>query len=123
MLKIDTLLQCIRRCRLCAAHLPKGPKPILRAHTDAQLLIVGQAPGLRVHETGIPWNDPSGERLRQWLDLDRTVFYNEHKIAIIPMGYCYPGTGPSGDYPRRKLVQNIGYLHYWLAYLTLNSHF
>lgn len=100
--KLATLLQRIRSCRLCEKSLPKEPKPILRAHQDARLLIVGQAPGIRVHESGIPWNDPSGDRLRQWLDLDRPVFYNERKIAIIPMGYCYPGTGPSGDYPPQK---------------------
>lgn len=102
MLDLPALLQQVRNCQLCAAHLPLGPKPILRAHTAARLLIVGQAPGIQVHKTGIPWNDPSGERLRSWLALDCDTFYDESKIAIIPMGYCYPGTGPSGDYPPRK---------------------
>lgn len=102
MPELDKLLQRVRDCRLCEAYLPKPPKPILRAHTTSQLLIVGQAPGIRAHETGIPWNDPSGDRLRYWLSLDRTVFYDERKIAIIPIGYCYPGTGPSGDYPPQK---------------------
>lgn len=102
MSHLSQLLQQIRSCQYCVAHLPLGPKPILRAHPTAQLLIVGQAPGIRVHQTGIPWNDPSGERLRTWLALDREPFYDERKIAIIPMGYCYPGTGLSGDYPPRK---------------------
>jgi uracil-DNA glycosylase len=100
--KLEQLLQQVRSCQLCVNHLPLGPKPILRAKSSARLLIVGQAPGIRVHETGIPWNDPSGDRLRQWLSLDRSSFYDDHQIAIIPMGYCYPGTGPSGDYPPRK---------------------
>jgi uracil-DNA glycosylase len=100
--RLESLLQRIRHCRLCEAQLPKEPKPILRAHQNARLLIVGQAAGIRVHETGIPWNDPSGDRLRLWLALERDIFYDEQKIAIIPMGYCYPGTGPAGDYPPQK---------------------
>lgn len=112
MSDLSSLLQRIRNCRLCEAQLPKEPKPILRAHAEAKLLIVGQAPGIRVHETGIPWNDPSGDRLRDWLALDRSIFYNERKIAIIPIGYCYPGTGPSGDYPPMKACSA-----HWLASL------
>ena len=79
-----------------------GPKPTLRASSSAKLLIIGQAPGVRVHKTGIPWNDPSGDRLRQWLGLSPTQFYDESLIAIMPMGFCYPGTGKSGDLPPRK---------------------
>ena len=91
-----------RDCRVCAAHLPLGPRPILRASVTARLLIVGQAPGTRVHETGIPWNDPSGDRLRAWLGLDRHIFYDESRIAIMPMGFCYPGVARSGgDAPPR----------------------
>lgn len=102
MNKLSLLLERIRQCQLCAAHLPLKPNPILRAHTQSRLLIVGQAPGIRVHQTGIPWNDPSGDRLRQWLNCDKKTFYDESSIAIIPMGFCYPGTGASGDLPPRK---------------------
>jgi len=95
------LLAEVRACELCAAHLPNPPRPVLRASPGASLLIVGQAPGRRVHESGIPWNDPSGELLRDWLRLDRDAFYDERRIAIIPVGFCYPGTGDSGDLPPR----------------------
>jgi len=98
---LGSLLDEIRRCRVCAAHLPFGPRPVLRASAGARLLIVGQAPGRRVHETGIPWNDPSGDRLRLWLGLDRAAFYDESRIAIVPMGFCYPGKGQGGDLPPR----------------------
>ena len=82
--------------------LPRDPRPVLKASASARLLIIGQAPGLAVHESGIPWNDPSGDRLRQWLGLDRDVFYDENKVAIVPMGFCYPGKGRSGDLPPRR---------------------
>lgn len=95
-----TLAQA-RACRLCEAHLPLGPRPVLRASATARLLIVGQAPGRRVHETGLPWNDPSGDLLRAWLELDRERFYDERHIAIVPVGLCYPGTGKGGDLPPR----------------------
>ena len=98
---LPALLQRIRACRLCAAHLPLGPRPVLRARASARLLIVGQAPGTRVHASGIPWNDPSGERLRAWLGIDRDAFYDEARVAIVPMGFCYPGKGRSGDLPPR----------------------
>ncbi|UXY16032.1 uracil-DNA glycosylase family protein [Chitiniphilus purpureus] len=98
---LDALLTEIRACTVCAPHLPLGPRPVLRAAASARLLIVGQAPGTRVHATGIPWNDASGDRLRQWLALDRGTFYDERRIAIIPMGFCYPGKGRAGDLPPR----------------------
>lgn len=98
---IDVLLQQIRTCRVCEAHLPLGANPVLRAAGSARLMIVGQAPGRRVHETGIPWNDPSGDRLRLWLNMSREAFYDEQRIAIIPTAFCYPGTGPNGDLPPR----------------------
>lgn len=98
---LDDLLAEIRGCRQCAAALPHGPRPVLRASMTARLMIVGQAPGTRVHETGIPWNDASGERLRDWLRVDRESFYDESRIAIVPMGFCYPGKGRSGDLPPR----------------------
>jgi uracil-DNA glycosylase len=96
---ISELLAEIRRCRHCEPDLPLGANPVLRASATARLLIVGQAPGTRVHATGIPWNDPSGDRLRQWLQMDREQFYDEARIAIAPMGFCYPGRGKSGDLP------------------------
>jgi uracil-DNA glycosylase len=98
---LHELLAEIRACRVCAAELPHPPRPVLRAGAGARLLIVGQAPGRRVHETGIPWNDPSGDRLRDWLQLDRTAFYDEGRVAIVPTGFCYPGTGRGGDLPPR----------------------
>jgi len=91
----------VRACSVCAAHLPLGARPLLQAATTAQILIVGQAPGVRAHSTGIPWNDPSGQRLREWMGVRAIDFYDESRIAIIPIGYCYPGRGNSGDRPPR----------------------
>ncbi|MFN4284267.1 MAG: uracil-DNA glycosylase family protein [Alphaproteobacteria bacterium] len=99
--KLAALLKKARACRLCEAHLPLGPQPVLRASVTARLLIVGQAPGTKVHATGIPWNDPSGDRLRDWLGLDRERFYDESRIAIVPAGLCYPGRTRGGDAPPR----------------------
>jgi uracil-DNA glycosylase len=96
------LLKEVRDCRVCEAHLPHGPRPVVQASPEAKLLIVGQAPGRIVHETGIPWNDASGDRLRQWLHLPRDVFYDAARIAIVPTGLCFPGTGRSGDLPPRR---------------------
>lgn len=98
-LALTDLLAEVRACRHCAPTLPLGPNPVLRAGETARLLIVGQAPGTKVHESGIPWNDPSGERLRQWLGIEREQFYDTANIAIVPMGFCYPGRGKSGDLP------------------------
>lgn len=96
------LAAAARACRVCADVLPLGPRPVFRASVTARLLIVGQAPGTKVHNTGIPWNDPSGDRLRQWLEMDRDAFYDESRIAIVPMGLCYPGRLPrGGDAPPR----------------------
>ena len=96
------LLDEVRRCRHCAAELPLGPRPALRAAAPARILVIGQAPGTRVHETGIPWNDRSGDRLRDWMAVDRETFYDERRIAIVPMGFCYPGRDPrGGDNPPR----------------------
>ena len=96
------LLADIRACVACEPALPLGARPVLSAARSAKLLIIGQAPGTKVHQTGIPWNDPSGDRLRQWLQLDKSQFYDESQIAIVPMGFCYPGKGKSGDLPPRK---------------------
>jgi len=100
--QLDALLAQVRACTHCGELLPKGPRPVLRAHNAARILIVGQAPGTRVHETGIPWNDPSGVRLRQWLGVTPGQFYDPSRFAIIPMGFCYPGRDArGGDSPPR----------------------
>lgn len=99
---LERVLAEARACRLCEPHLPRGPRPVLRAAVTARLMIVGQAPGTRVHETGLPFNDPSGDRLREWLGVDRETFYDERRIAIAPMGFCYPGRDArGGDRPPR----------------------
>jgi uracil-DNA glycosylase len=98
---LTELLAEVRACRICADSLPLGPRPVVQADSSARILIVGQAPGLKVHETGIPFNDPSGDRLRDWLGMSRDVFYDPEKVAILPMGFCYPGRGKSGDNPPR----------------------
>ena len=99
---LEALLAAVRDCRACARHLPLGSRPVLRAGKSARILIVGQAPGARVHATGTAWDDPSGERLRAWMGVDGNAFYDESRIAIIPMGYCYPGRGKGGDLPPRR---------------------
>ena len=95
------LLVDIRACTVCADYLPDGPRPIVQASPDSRIVIIGQAPGLRVHESGIPWDDPSGDRLRTWLNLSTEQFYDPSIVALIPMGFCYPGTTKSGDKPPR----------------------
>jgi uracil-DNA glycosylase len=99
---LATLLEEVRACTLCAEHLPLGPRPVLQCHASARILIVGQAPGRAVHASGIPFNDPSGERLRGWLGIGRETFYDERLVALLPMGFCYPGTGTAGDLPPRS---------------------
>src|SRR5207245_7721504 len=99
----DLLVSEIRACVCCAPDLPRGPRPVLRGRPSARLLIISQAPGTRVHETGLSFNDRSGDRLRAWLALDRETFYDESRIAIAPMGFCYPGRdGKGGDLPPRR---------------------
>jgi len=109
---LEVLLSAVRECRVCERHLPLGPRPVLRAGETARILVVGQAPGVRVHATGVPWDDPSGERLRAWMGLDAHGFYDESRIAIIPMGYCYPGKGNGGDLPPRRECATL-----WLDHL------
>lgn len=100
--ELAEVLKRIRNCTLCSAHLPLGPRPVVVASSSARILIIGQAPGTRVHETGIPWNDPSGDRLRSWMNVDREKFYDAACIAIMPMGFCYPGRlAAGGDAPPR----------------------
>src|SRR5258707_8083355 len=99
--KMEALLAEIRACTRCAAHLPLGPRPVVHAASSARILVVGQAPGTKVHATGVPFNDPSGDLLRTWLGIGRDVFYDETRIAIMAVGLCYPRTGPSGDLPPR----------------------
>ncbi len=91
-----------KACRLCEGALPHEPRPVFLAGRSARLLVVGQAPGRRVHETGIPWNDPSGDVLREWLDLDRAAFYDTSRVSIVPAGLCYPGTVDGSDLPPLK---------------------
>lgn len=98
---MQDLLLNIRNCSLCKAHLPLGPRPVLAAHPDSKIVIIGQAPGTKVHATGIPWDDASGKQLRNWLGVTEEEFYDEKKFAIIPMGFCYPGRGKGGDLPPR----------------------
>ena len=98
---LRSLIKEARACRVCAPHLPLGPKPVFLVGAGAHLMIVGQAPGRRVHQTGIPWNDPSGDRLRAWLRMDRAQFYDARRVAIVPTGLCYPGSGERGDLPPR----------------------
>jgi len=99
---LHNLLERVRACDICREHLPLGPHPVVRISESAKVLIIGQAPGTKVHETGIPWNDPSGERLREWLGVDADTFYDTSKIAIMPTGFCYPGRDPKGgDLPPR----------------------
>ena len=98
---LATLLADVRACTLCAAHLPLGPRPVVQLHSSAPILIAGQAPGRKVHESGVPYDDASGDRLRAWLGMSRETFHDERRVAIVPMGLCFPGTGKSGDFPPR----------------------
>ena len=99
---MKTLLTAINQCRICESALELGCRPVVQAHPNAKLLIIGQAPGIKVHQSGVPFNDASGERLRLWLGMDSETFYDPTKVAIMPMGFCYPGKGKSGDLPPRK---------------------
>jgi uracil-DNA glycosylase len=98
---IAQLRESIAACALCAAHLPLGPRPIARFSATARILIIGQAPGTKVHASGIPWDDDSGDRLRDWLGIDKPAFYDEGRVALVPMGFCYPGKAAGGDAPPR----------------------
>lgn len=110
---MHTLLSKIRNCTVCEAHLPLGPRPIVAAHPEAKIVIIGQAPGTKVHETGVPWDDPSGSQLRKWLNVSDEVFYDETQIALVPMGFCYPGKGKSGDLPPRPECAPLWHTSLW----------
>ena len=98
---MEKLLTEIRNCEVCKANLPLGPRPIVSGHTESKIAIIGQAPGSKVHKTGTPWDDPSGKQLRKWLGVTDDQFYDDKLFALIPMGFCYPGKGKSGDLPPR----------------------
>ncbi|MFC4220743.1 uracil-DNA glycosylase family protein [Flagellimonas marina] len=98
---MNQLLSEIKNCSVCKEHLPLGPRPIVSAHPESKIAIIGQAPGSKVHQTGVPWDDPSGKQLRKWLGVTDEQFYDERLLALIPMGFCYPGRGKSGDLPPR----------------------
>jgi len=116
-MSLDAVLADIAACRACAAELPHEPRPVTRVSAATRLLIAGQAPGRLVHETGLPFNDPSGDRLRGWMGVDRTVFYGHPAIGVAAMAFCFPGTSPKGgDYPppprcadlwRRRLLAEL----------------
>ncbi|MEM7310683.1 MAG: uracil-DNA glycosylase family protein [Planctomycetota bacterium] len=99
---LGQLLRDVRACRLCEEHLPHGVRPVVQLHRQARILIAGQAPGRRVHESGVPFDDPSGDRLRGWMGVSRETFYDPRSVAILPMGFCFPGTGRSGDLAPRS---------------------
>ncbi|ASG64737.1 uracil-DNA glycosylase [Idiomarina piscisalsi] len=120
----QNLLTEVRQCTLCEPELPMGARPVVQLHPNAKILVAGQAPGRRVHASGKPFDDPSGDRLRQWMGVDKSTFYDAEKLAIIPMGLCYPGTGKSGDLPprpecapawRHKLLEQLPNLELTLA--------
>ncbi|WP_432412357.1 uracil-DNA glycosylase family protein [Rasiella sp. SM2506] len=99
---MQKLLSEIRDCSVCAKHLPLGPKPIVEASLNSKIILISQAPGRKVHESGIAWNDQSGKKLREWLGVDEDIFYNTSNFAILPLGFCYPGKAKTGDLPPRK---------------------
>ena len=101
MTSLPSLLSEIRACTICTPHLPLGPRPVVQLSAKARVLIAGQAPGRKVHESGVPFDDASGNRLRAWLGVTREVFYDPKQFALVPMGFCFPGTGRSGDLPPR----------------------
>jgi uracil-DNA glycosylase len=110
---IARLLADVRACTICAKHLPLGPRPILQLHPDARILIAGQAPGRKARESGIPFDDASGDRLRDWMGVARDDFYDPQQVAILPMGFCFPGTGTSADLPRGRSAPRRGVRRCW----------
>lgn len=101
MTSFSSLLAEVRACTICSPHLPHGVRPVLQIDPQARVLVAGQAPGRKVHASGVPFDDASGKRLREWMGVTRDVFYDSKQVAIVPMGFCFPGTGKSGDLPPR----------------------
>ncbi len=128
MTSLNALLAEVRACTICAAHLPHGVRPVLQIHPQARVLIAGQAPGRKVHESGVPFDDASGDRLREWMGVTREVFYDSKQIAILPMGFCFPGTGKSGDLrPRPECApawrdQLLSHLHHLDVTLVVGQY-
>lgn len=110
---MKTLITDINQCTLCKDSLPLGANPVIRFSEKSKIAIIGQAPGIRVHKTNIPWNDPSGERLRDWMGVDSDTFYNTDNFALVPMGFCYPGTGSNGDLPPMKICAPTWHEKIW----------
>jgi len=107
------LLNCIKNCTECSLFLEHVPRPIVRASTTSKIVVIGQAPGSIVHKTGIPWDDKSGDNLRKWMGISFEDFYDTDKVAIIPMGFCYPGKGKTGDLPPRKECAPLWHPQLW----------
>ncbi|MCK4507415.1 MAG: uracil-DNA glycosylase family protein [Desulfuromonadales bacterium] len=128
MTSFNSLLTEVRACTLCAAYLPHGVRPVFQIHPQARVLIAGQAPGRKVHESGVPFDDASGDRLREWMGVTREVFYDSKQIAILPMGFCFPGTGKSGDLrPRPECAtawrdQLLSHLHHLDVTLVVGQY-
>ena len=128
MASFSSLLAEVRACTICEAHLPFGARPVVQMHPKAKILIAGQAPGRKVHDSGVPFDDPSGNRLREWLGVTREVFYDPEQIALLPMGFCFPGSGKSGDLPPRTECapawreQLLGQLHHLELTLVLGRY-
>ncbi len=124
----SSLLKEVRACTICEPHLPLGPRPVLQLHPNARILITGQAPGRKVHDSGVAFDDASGNRLREWLGMTSEVFYDPEKVAILPMGLCFPGSGKSGDLPPRPECapawrkQLLGQLHHLSLTLVLGKY-
>lgn len=124
MIPLPQLLRDVRNCTICTEHIPLGPRPVLQVNQASCILIAGQAPGRKVHDSGVPFTDASGDRLRRWLGVTSVTFYDAKKFAILPMGFCYPGTGRNGDLPprpecarewREKLLQHLNKLRLTLV--------
>lgn len=110
---MEELLKQIKNCQQCAPYLECGVNPVVAASTESKLVIIGQAPGRIVHDTGIPWNDKSGDNLRDWLGIDKKIFYNPSEIALMPIGFCYPGRGKNGDLPPRPECAPLWHSRLW----------
>ncbi len=128
MSSFESLLTDVRDCSICASHLPHGSRPILQIHPQARVLIASQAPGRKVHESGVPFDDASGDRLREWMGVTREVFYDSKQIAILPMGLCFPGPGKNGDLPPSPECavawrdQLLGHLHHLEVTLVIGQY-